>query len=117
MASFLLAEILTSLGRFDDARVLLDGLEREFARRDELFEAKTLWLRSRLELNAGRWSVARDHAERERELAALYERPAWSRPLAVGAELALFRGELDQARRLAVSRARGRRRRADGSVM
>jgi DNA-binding CsgD family transcriptional regulator len=101
LASFILIDILISIGRFDTARALLDGLERELAPRDELLAAKTLWLRSMLELVAGRWSLAHDFAMREREIVTLYETADWPGPFIVCAELALHRGELDLARELA----------------
>jgi DNA-binding CsgD family transcriptional regulator len=100
VASFLLAQILSSIGRFDPARAVLDGLERELAG-DERLKAKALWLRSALELDAGNWDLARDLAEREREIAALYETPDFPGPVMVLAELALHRGELGRARELA----------------
>ena len=102
VSSFVLADILISTRRFDTARALLDGLERELGGRDELLEAKMLWIRSWLELDAGRWSLAQDLVKREREITALYETsPNWPGPLHVLAELAVHRGELDEARRLA----------------
>ena len=100
LATFTLVGILIGIGHFETARALLDPLERELAQREELLEAKTLWLRSMLELEAGRWSLAHDLAEREREIAALYEMD-WPGPFLVSVELALHRGELEGARELA----------------
>ena len=54
-----------------------------------------------IELIAGRWSVAQELATRERNIVALYETVAWPGPFFVLAELALHRGELDEARELA----------------
>jgi DNA-binding CsgD family transcriptional regulator len=105
LATFALVDILVTIGRFDPARALLDHLDRELAQRDELLESKALWLRFSLELEAGRWSLARDLAERERQIAALYETADWPDPFPAYAELALHRGELDDARELV---ARGR---------
>ena len=101
VASFTLVGILIDIGRFDTARALLDTLEQDVARRDELLESKALWQRSMIELIAGRWSVAQELATRERNITALYQTVAWPGPYFVLSELALHRGELDEARELA----------------
>ena len=101
LATFSLVGILIPIDRFDTARALLDGLEQEVARRDELLESKTLWLRSMIELIAGRWSLAHDLATRERSIVALYETTDWPGPFFVLSDLALHRGEMDRARELA----------------
>ena len=74
---------------------------KSVARRDELLESKTLWQRSMIELIAGRWSVAQELATRERNITALYQTVARPGPYFVLSELALHRGELDEARELA----------------
>jgi len=103
VAIFVLVGILMTLGRSDAARGLLDQLEPELARGDELLEAKTLWMRASLELEAGRWDLAHALGERERAISRLYDREAaWPLPYLVYAELALHRGEVDRARELAV---------------
>jgi DNA-binding CsgD family transcriptional regulator len=104
LAGFVLVDILSDIGHFERARALLDGLEQALAR-DEGLSSKCLWLRSSLELDAGRWDLAHDLAEREREIAALYETPDWPGPFIVRSMLAVHSGELDHARELA---ARGR---------
>jgi DNA-binding NarL/FixJ family response regulator len=102
IASFVLADILICLRRFDAARAVLDDLDQELGGRDELLEAKTLFVRSTLEVDAGHWRLAHDLVSREREIDALYETsPNWPGPLHVLAELAIHRGDLDDARRLA----------------
>ena len=102
LASFVLADILTTIGRLERARAILDGLERELARRDELLQSKVLWARSLLELEAGDWTLAHDLLERERDIVALYETgPDWASPFVARAQLALHWGELDRARELA----------------
>ena len=75
VASFVSLDVLISIRRFETARALLDDLDRELAGRDEQLEAKTLWLRSMLEVEAGRWSLAQDLAKREREIAWWCTRP------------------------------------------
>jgi DNA-binding CsgD family transcriptional regulator len=101
LATFVLADIFLLIGCFDTTRALLDDLEQELAQRDELLGSKFLWLRVRLELETGRWSLAHDLAQREREIAALYETAHYPDPFPFYAELALHRGELDRARELA----------------
>jgi DNA-binding CsgD family transcriptional regulator len=101
VASFTLVGILIDIDRFDTARALLDTLEQEVARRDELLESKALWMRSMIELSAGRWKLAQELATRERNIVALYEMVAWPGPFFVLSQLALHRGELDEARELA----------------
>jgi DNA-binding CsgD family transcriptional regulator len=100
VASFTLVGILIDTDRFDTARALLDSLQQDVARRDELLESKTLWQRSLIELNAGRWRVAQELATRERDITALYQTVDWPGPYFVLAELAVHRGELDEARGL-----------------
>jgi DNA-binding CsgD family transcriptional regulator len=96
-------DIVTTIGRHDTARALLDDLVSALADRDELLESKTLWIRCLIELDAGRWDLARDLAERDREIAALYEASdQWPGPFVVAAQLELHRGELDAAREQAV---------------
>ncbi len=101
LASFLLAAVLIQIGHFDRARELLDGLEQELARRDELLQTKLLWFRMMLELHAGRWSLAHDLVKRERDIAVLYERAESPGLFVTYAELALHRGELAHAREFA----------------
>ena len=100
VASFTLVETLIWIDRFDAARELLDGLDQELAQRDEQLASKALWIRSILEFEAGNWNLARDLAERVREVGALYEL-RWPGPLFTQAERALHRGELVRAHELA----------------
>lgn len=91
------------MGRHDTARALLDDLVGALADKDELLQSKTFWIRALIELDAGRWALARDLAEREREIAALYgHADPWEGPFVVAAQLAMHRGELDAAHELAV---------------
>jgi DNA-binding CsgD family transcriptional regulator len=104
VASFTLADILTDVGRLDEARVLLDRLERDLAQRDELLYSKTLWVRSLLELAAGRWELAYDLIERSDEIDALYQTaPNWASPLVTRAQVMLHWGELERSHELATN--------------
>ncbi len=111
VASFVLADILTTTGRFDRARRVLDGVHREVAQRDELLEGKVLWVLSMLELEAGHWALAADHIARDREILDQYGLEAEPGVLLVGAELALNGGDLPRARELV---ALGREQAEDG---
>ena len=99
---FLLAEVLMSSRRFDEARALLGELA---LLGDELVGTKAVWLLSFIELEVGRWSIAAELVERARDVASLYQTADWPGPYIVRAELALHRGDLDVARELA-ARAR-----------
>ena len=101
VASFILAPMLILIGRFEAARTLLDQLERELTHLDEQTLAPVLGLRSMLELRVGRWHLADEFGRRQRELATEYQLPDWAGTYVVLAEVALHRGELDEARRLA----------------
>ena len=101
VASLTLAPMLILTGQFDRARALLDDLERELTQWDEQLLERVLALRSQLELRAGRWGFAAELERRQREIADLYQSPESAGTYVVLAEVALHRGELDEARRLA----------------
>ena len=101
VASFVLVPMLVLIGHFETARALLDDLERETTGRNEPLLERVLGLRSMLELRAGRWVLANEVGRRQREIATEYQLPDWAGPYVVRAEVALHRGELEEARRLA----------------
>ncbi len=105
LATFVLIALLALIGRFNRARALLDDLEGELTQRDEQLVALALGLRSMLELRAGRWDLAHELERRQHEISTLYQMADLAGPFLVRAEVALHRGELEQARQLA---ARGR---------
>lgn len=102
-ASFCLAHILVWSAELDPARDLLEDLERRWGVRDERLSAQASWFLSVVELYAGRLDLAADHAERAKELGALYGRgededPHNFLPVAL---VAAHRGDLTTARDLA----------------
>jgi len=100
---FVLAYTLIWSGRLDRARRLLEGLHQELSERDELRSADALWYLSVLELAAGRFRLAADYADRQREIKRQYAVGDQEDPLAlwVVARIAAHVGELDRARELA----------------
>jgi DNA-binding CsgD family transcriptional regulator len=103
VATFCLAHVLVWSWQLDEARAVLEPLQREWSARDERVASETSWYLSIVELRSGRWLLAEEHAERTRELNALYGRdevedPATFLPLALATA---HRGELDRARELA----------------
>lgn len=102
-ASFCLAHILVWSAELDPARDLLEDLDRRWGVRDERLSAQASWFLSVVELYAGRLDVAGEHAERAKELGALYGRgededPHSYLPVAL---VAAHRGDLTIARDLA----------------
>jgi DNA-binding CsgD family transcriptional regulator len=59
-------------GSIDARRGMLEHEYRDWSERDELFGAHVLWDLSWLELWAGRWELAADHAARAREVSVQY---------------------------------------------
>ena len=101
VATFTFVDMLVSIRDFERARALLDDLDQDVAARDELLVAKALWVRSTLEVTAGRWTLAADFISREREIVRQYGGHDHAGPFVELAELALHRGELDTACELA----------------
>lgn len=102
-ATFCLAHVLVWSGELARARELLDSLDESWRERDERVSAQALWYVSLVELAAGQLAAADGHAERARELAALYARDEADDPQSIfpSALTAAFRGELEVARALA----------------
>jgi DNA-binding CsgD family transcriptional regulator len=102
-AGFCLAHILVWSGELEAARELLEELDRSLGERDERVSAQASWFLSLVELGAGRIDLAGYHAERAKELGALYGRgenedPHSYLPVAL---VAAQRGDLAGARDLA----------------
>jgi DNA-binding CsgD family transcriptional regulator len=102
-ARFVLSHILVWSVELGRARALLDLFHREWSERDERVSAQALWYLSLVELRAGRWSLAGEHAERAREISVQYGRDETEDPqnLFPIALLAAHRGELERSRDLA----------------
>jgi DNA-binding CsgD family transcriptional regulator len=84
----------------DDDRAVREFLEEEYERwreRDEPRSADVLWALSMVELDAGSWELAAEHAARARDIAFQYgiEIPQHHLPIAW---IAVHRGQLDLAR-------------------
>jgi DNA-binding CsgD family transcriptional regulator len=84
----------------DDSQAVRQLLEDEYERwreRDEPISADALWELSLVELDAGSWELAAEHAARAREIAFQYgiEIPQHHLPIAW---IAVHRGQLDLAR-------------------
>jgi DNA-binding CsgD family transcriptional regulator len=90
-------ELLIFQRRLDEARALLERDYREWCDLDENRIVDVLWFLSLVELWAGKWELAAEHAERMRDLGIQYgvEQVSHHSP---GAIIALYRGELDTAR-------------------
>jgi DNA-binding CsgD family transcriptional regulator len=102
-SGFCLSHILIWSEESSRARGLLENLYGHGAERDERASAQILWYLSLVELRAGRFRVAAEHAERSRELSVQYghgesEEPQNLFPVAL---VAAHRGELESARSLA----------------
>jgi DNA-binding CsgD family transcriptional regulator len=102
-AAFCLAHVLVWSAELAAARDLLEDLDARWRERDERVSAQVLWYLSLVELRAGRLRLAAHHAERARDLAALYGRdevedPQNLFPLAL---VAAQRGDLSITRELA----------------
>jgi DNA-binding NarL/FixJ family response regulator len=82
------------------ARQLLSDMVRTWQERDERVTAQALWYLSLVELSAGRFQLATEHAERARGIGMLYGRDEEEEPQNVfPITLALaHRGRLDEAR-------------------
>jgi DNA-binding CsgD family transcriptional regulator len=107
-SGFALSHILVWSADSSRARRLLEDLYRLGAERDERVGAQILWYLSLVELRAGRFAVAAEHAERSRDLSVQYghgelEEPQNFFPVAL---VAAHRGELESARSLAAAGSR-----------
>jgi DNA-binding CsgD family transcriptional regulator len=98
-AGLAVGHVLTWLGDTDRARDWLERLLAHWTDRDERARADFLWYLALVELWAGRWSVASDHADQALEITAQYgiESPFDFFPSAL---IALHQGEFDRARAL-----------------
>jgi DNA-binding CsgD family transcriptional regulator len=81
----------------DDARTFLEREHREWHERDEPRAARALWGLAWVELFAGRWDLAAEHAARSHDTSIQYglEVPQDHLPIAV---IAVHRGQLELAR-------------------
>lgn len=98
-AGWTVGHILTWIGDTDRARDWLERRLAEWSERDERAKADCLWYLALVELWAGRWSAASDHADESREIASAYgmESPFDFFPSAL---VALHTGQLERARSL-----------------
>ena len=96
-AVFAVAAVRISCRSNDAARLLLQREYDDWRERDEPRSARALWSLAWVEIWAGRWEAAADHAMRSRDLKLQYgiERPEDLLPAAL---VALHRGELGLAR-------------------
>ena len=100
LAGFCLSHILVWSADLGRARQRLEALDREGADRDERVSAQARWYLSLVELWAGRWAFAAEHAELSRELSLQYDRDDVEGPqnvFPIGL-VAAHRGQLDAAR-------------------
>jgi DNA-binding CsgD family transcriptional regulator len=97
-----LCHVLAWSGRGDPARAFLEARHREWSGRDEQVSATTLWYLALVELWAGRWQTAAEHAERARELHLQYDAEL-PQDSFVRALVAAHRGELERARSIAAA--------------
>ncbi len=96
-ATLALVNTLAPKGVRDRAQELLTSEQQAWQERNELRSAQARWGLAWLELWAGRWGIAADHAEQAHDIASEYgqEIPQDLLPAAV---VALHRGRLDTAR-------------------
>jgi DNA-binding CsgD family transcriptional regulator len=95
-----LAHVLVWSADLERARDLLEAEDRAWRDRDERWSAHVRWYLALVELRAGRWSLAAEHAEYARLVNGQYaaEMPHSLFPVAL---VAVHRGELERARELA----------------
>jgi DNA-binding CsgD family transcriptional regulator len=95
-ANVLVLPMLAGSGSLDARRAVLEREYRQWQERDELFCAEVLWDLSWIELWAGQWDLAADHAARSRDLRRQYgvERNQDYIPIAW---IAVHRGQLELA--------------------
>jgi len=97
-----LAHVLTWSGRLDEARRLLEAAYAEVAGRYEPESAAILWYLCLVELHAGRFELAADYGDRQREIFLQYALDGREDPTTVWivARVAASRGDLGRARAL-----------------
>ncbi|HUG29222.1 MAG TPA: AAA family ATPase [Candidatus Limnocylindria bacterium] len=98
-AGWVVGHILTWIGDTDRARDWLERRLAEWSDRDERARQDFLWYLALVELWAGRWSVASNHADESHGITSAYgmETPFDFFPSAL---IALHKGELERARSL-----------------
>jgi DNA-binding CsgD family transcriptional regulator len=99
-ASWARAYVLVWSVETDRARAFLESRHREWSERDEPWSMRALWFLSLVELQAGRWSLAAEYAERALELGVQYEMEA-APSFYPTALVAAHRGEFERARHAA----------------
>nr|MBA2384448.1 hypothetical protein [Actinomycetota bacterium] len=98
-ATWALAHVLMWSVETERARALLDARYEEERHRDERASAEWLWYLSFVELRAGRWQVAAEHAERCLDIGTQYG-PIYPQMFFPVALIAAHRGELERAAEL-----------------
>jgi DNA-binding CsgD family transcriptional regulator len=95
-ANVLVSRMLFDSGSIDEGRAALGQEYREWQERDELFSAQVRWDLAWLELWAGRWELAAEHAAHARDVSVQYgvERNQDYIPIAW---VAVHRGQLELA--------------------
>jgi len=96
-ATLAVANTLAPSSRRDEARALFEREQREWQERDEPRCARAIWGLAWVELWAGRWELAADHAAQAREISTQYGLEVSQDRLPLAA-IALHRGRLEQAR-------------------
>ena len=98
-ATWALAHMLMWSFSTERARSLLEAHHRDWRDRDERMSTEVLWYLAMVELHAGRWVLAAEHAERVHSVQQQYEfaAPMHFFPVAL---IAAHRGDLEQAREL-----------------
>lgn len=99
-AGWSVGHVLTWSGDTDRARDWLERRLADWTERDERARADTLWYLALVELWAGRWSVAGQHADQSLEIYAAYGLES-AFDFFPSALLALHRGDFERARSLA----------------
>jgi DNA-binding CsgD family transcriptional regulator len=96
-ATLAVASALATSLRLEEARDLLEREYRVWRERDEPASAEVLWMLAWIELSAGRWTLAAEHAADARTIFVQYrpETPPDLLPIAIAA---VHRGQLELAR-------------------
>jgi DNA-binding CsgD family transcriptional regulator len=102
-AGMSLASTLVWSARLDQARALLEAFYEEWNERDETAVWPILYRLGRVELFAGRFSLAAEHADRAREIDLLFALDEKDGPVSLWlvASIAAHRGDLAGARAIA----------------